>query len=362
MVADATNDTLTLAAGTNAVLTTDATTDEVTIGVNSSPTFTNIVTTGSIASVGNIGSITGSISGVAGSFTGDATFGGDATISGNLYTTNLNFIGGGSSTIGPSTVAGSSPSDLEIKSNGNVTIHLDDDSDEPAQKFEIVDGANATVFSIDENGQTAGLLTTPTPTLTFDSTSFVQSQTVTMTVTNYVDGATVVANLFNASNVNQNATFTDTGNGVFEVTAPTTVATGYYATATMALAELKLFSGTNQSGTEYPTNAMTSNSGPSPYTVTGREYSSSYPKWKLFDKNDSTWFWNLGATTSNNWIVFDNGSHVTTLSGSLRYYTSFNDSVRVDIEGSTTGNFSGEETLLFTVTQPSGSGYQTATF
>jgi len=250
------------------------------------------------------------------------------------------------------------------------------------------------------------LLTTPTPTLTFDSTSFVQSQTVTMTVTNYVDGATVVANLFNASNVNQNATFTDTGNGVFEVTAPSTVATGYYATATMAesnkfvsatgtssatfevtqasgnryfriisretngtasskrmaLSELRLFSGTNQSGTEYPTNGMTSNSGPSPYTVTGHEYSSSYPKWKLFDKNDATWFWNLGATTSNNWIVFDNGSHVTTLSGSLRYYTSFNDSVRVDIEGSTTGNFSGEETLLFTVTQPSGSGYQTATF
>ena len=131
----------------------------------------------------------------------------------------------------------------------------------------------------------------------------------------------------------------------------------------MALAELRLFAGFNQGSTEYPTSAMTSNSGPSPYSVTGGEYSSSYAKWKIFDKSDSSWFWNLGATTSTNWVEFDNGTAVSVKSASLRFYKNFNDAVRIDIEGSNTGNFSGEEAQVLSLTSiPTGTGYETVNF
>ena len=138
---------------------------------------------------------------------------------------------------------------------------------------------------------------------------------------------------------------------------------GSNSTKRMALAELRLYAGFNQGSTQYPTSGMTSNSGPSPYSVTGREYSSSYAKYKIFDKNDSTWFWSLGASTSNNWVVFDNGTAVSVKSASLRFYKSFNQAVRIDIEGSNTGSFSGEEAQILSLTSiPTGSGYETVNF
>ncbi len=389
VVADATNDTLTLAAGTNAVLTTDATTDEVTIGVNSSPTFTNIVTTGSIASVGNIGSITGSISGVAGSFTGDATFGGDATISGDLYTTNLNFIGGGSSAIGPSTVAGSSPSDLEIQSNGNVTVVLDYDSNEPAQAFIVKNQAGTTIFQVDEDGVTSGLLTTVSPTVSGVASSYSQAGAVSgISISNHSAGRTYDARVYNSAGVEQTAnpvTVDSSGNVTFS--APSTVATGYElrifaadvgklrsvtttstfeviatrnfshwrfqsytstgsaSSAKMYVGDIQLFTLANRGGTEYPTTSLTSNTSESGITLSsGYQHSSTYAPWKVGDVHTYTGWWTIGnGTAANAWVQIEFATATTLGSITVTTNRSFTDATNIKVFGSNTGNFSGEE-------------------
>lgn len=389
VVADATNDTLTLAAGTNAVLTTDATTDEVTIGVNSSPTFTNIVATGSVAAVGNIGSITGNISGVGGTFTGDATFGGDATISGDLYTTNLNFIGGGTSAIGPSSVTGSSPPDLEIQSNGNVTVVLDYDSNEAAQAFIVKNQAGTTIFQVDEDGVSSGLLTTVTPTVSGVSASYSQAGAVSgISISNHSAGRTYEAKIYNSSGVEQTVnpvTVDSSGNVTFN--APSTVATGYelrifaadvgklrsvITTSTFAviptrnfshwrfqtytsggsvstqkayIGDIRLFTLANSGGTEYPTTSLTSNTSESGITLSsGYQHSSGYAPWKVGDVHTYTGFWTIGNTTAANaWVQIEFATATTLGSITVTTNASFTDATNIKVFGSNTGNFSGEE-------------------
>jgi hypothetical protein len=72
-----------------------------------------------------------------------------ATNATSLSVASISFLSG-SSTI--STIAGASPEDLEIRSDGNAIIKLDYDDDQSNQKFKVVNSADAVRFSVDEDG------------------------------------------------------------------------------------------------------------------------------------------------------------------------------------------------------------------
>jgi len=73
-------------------------------------------------------------------------------ISSSLTTTGISFTGGGTSTIGPDNSLPTDPSDLLIRSNGNVDVVLDYDDNESGQAFRVKDGDNNIMFSVDEDG------------------------------------------------------------------------------------------------------------------------------------------------------------------------------------------------------------------
>ena len=72
-----------------------------------------------------------------------------AVNAGSLSVTSINFLSG-SSTI--STITGTAPEDLEIRSDGNAIIKLDYDDDQSKQKFKVVNSADTVRFSVDEDG------------------------------------------------------------------------------------------------------------------------------------------------------------------------------------------------------------------
>lgn len=157
VVADQDEDTLTLAAGSNVVLSTDAGTDSVTIATSNTPSFTSVsVGSSGIVSVGNIstlGSIqaSGNISAADGTFSGNANFQGTLT-AGTAILTGIQFTGGGTTSIGIATGLPNQPTDLQITSNGNVTVLLDADVNESGQKFMVHDPSGTERFSVDDNG------------------------------------------------------------------------------------------------------------------------------------------------------------------------------------------------------------------
>jgi hypothetical protein len=145
VAADSTNDTLTLAAAnSNVVLTTNASTDTVTVGLGTDLVVGSVTATGNLAALANVSCVDITSSGTSNLST--------VVISSSLTTTGISFTGGGTSTIGPDNSLPTDPSDLLIRSNGNVDIVLDYDDDESSQAFRVKDGDNNTIFSVDEDG------------------------------------------------------------------------------------------------------------------------------------------------------------------------------------------------------------------
>jgi hypothetical protein len=146
VAADSTNDTLTLAAAnSNVVLTTDATTDTVTVGLGTDLVVGSVTaTTGNLATLANVTCVDVTSSGSA-----NLT---NAVISTSLTVSSISFTGGGTTTIGPDNSLPTDPSDLLIRSNGNVDVVLDYDDNESAQAFRVKDGDNNIMFSVDEDG------------------------------------------------------------------------------------------------------------------------------------------------------------------------------------------------------------------
>lgn len=147
VAADSTNDTLTLAAAnTNVVLTTNATTDTVTIGLGTDLVVGSVTaTTGNLATLADVSCV-----GITSSGTSNLT---TAVVSTSLTVSgNINFTGGGTTTLGPNNTLPTDPSDFLIRSNGNVDIVLDYDDDESSQAFRVKDGDNNIMFSVDEDG------------------------------------------------------------------------------------------------------------------------------------------------------------------------------------------------------------------
>ena len=145
VVADSTTDTLTLAAAnTNVVITTNATTDTITFGLGTDIVTGSVTVTGNLAAVGNLSC-------------DDILAGGNVSVTGVISAdsatlTTLNFIGGGTTTIGPNNALALDPADLEIRTNGNCDVVLDYDNNESSQAFRVKDGAGNVMFSVDEDG------------------------------------------------------------------------------------------------------------------------------------------------------------------------------------------------------------------
>lgn len=394
IVADASDDTLTIAAGTNVAITTDAPNDTLTIGLIATPTFdgltigtTGILTTGSISAFGTITAI-GTIS-ANGSFSvqGSSSFLGSATFSQPLIASGIEFIGGGTSVIQPTTVGVNLPDDLEIRSNGNVVIVLDYDDDEVGQSFEVRNGDGTTIFKVDESGITTGLLTTATPTITGLADQYQQGGSAIATISNHVTGRTYVGIIYNASGTEQTSnpvTIDSNGNVSFNV--PSTIADNYelrivgvdagkfrsieivetfnvVASRTfthwrfeirhnggdpgsnyLMAYNIDLFEGADASGTKHPSAALTSATSLSGLVVT---WGYSYPNrefWKCFDSNEtgSDW-WTISSPTGTDWgqLAFDTA--ITIQSIRLSYSDQFTNANQLVVLGSNTGDFNGEE-------------------
>jgi hypothetical protein len=146
VAADSTNDTLTLAAAnSNVVLTTNASTDTVTVGLGTDLVVGSVTaTTGNLATLANVTCVDVTSSGTA-----NLT---NAVVSTSLTVSSISFTGGGTTTIGPDNSLPTDPSDLLIRSNGNVDVVLDYDDNESSQAFRVKDGDNNIMFSVDEDG------------------------------------------------------------------------------------------------------------------------------------------------------------------------------------------------------------------
>lgn len=389
--ADSANDVLTLVAGTNLAITTNSTTDTITFTPSLTPTYNSATIGLLLVSTGIVN--TGTLS--AGNTTVSGTLSSGAiTSSGTVQCAGLLFAGAGTSNIAPVSSGPAFPDDLQISSNGNITMVLDYDSNEAAQAFIVKNQAGTIIFQVDEDGISSGLFTSTTPTLSTVA-NWEGTQTGTVTVSNYDSSATYQVRLYNSSGTEQTTqTITDNADGTWSITnAP--ILTGAYvevlalefgklvsAVATsnsfditaaqtqmrywrlqltdssknptaahVALGNFRLYTQTSGGGTAYPSN-MTSETTPSPYVVTkGFQYSTGYPAWKAMDgggSSASSMWWTLGLSTSlpqNNWIQIDLGSSIDFGSGECQIATSggWTNANYAVLYGSNTGDFTGEE-------------------
>lgn len=355
----------------------------------------NILASATISSIGNISTLANaSVSGTLG-VTG-ATNLSTVNVSTKLTTPAIDFSGlGGTSTVGISTVGGGSPSDLEIQSNGNVTVVLDDDDNESDQYFRVESGDGTLIWQVNESGVTSGLLTTATPTISGAPTSAAQGSSVSgISISNFSSSNAYTGKVFNSSGVEQTSSpVTIDGSGNVSFTAPSTAATGYelrifatsagklksaesistfevtvtrtfthwrikgYTSAGVAtadriyLGDARFFEGTNQTGTEYPTTNMTSNTSESGITLSaGHSYSSSYAPWKATDQHNYTGWWTLGlSNAANNWWQIEFDTAKTFQSIEFNFYSTNTQADNVKLFGSNTGAFSGEEVEIIDI-------------
>lgn len=385
VVADSGSDTLTLAAGTNLAITTNASTDTITFTPSLTPTFTSATVAILSTSVGIVNS--GTLS--AGNTTINGTItSGAISSSAAISCSALNFAGSGTSTIAPVGSGAAFPDDLELRSNGNITLVLDYDSDEAAQAFIVKNQAGTVIFQVNEDGVSSGLLTTPAPTISGLSSTAQQGSSAACTVSTAVAGRSFVGAIYNSSGVEQTSnpvTIDSSGNVSF--TAPSTIATGYelriYAidagklrsgedvetfevTASRtftywrvrvvdssgnnssnkaAWVELDFYPQVNQGGTPEPQSG-------GGHTISAGQYYGTYSPGRAFDGTThgtqaagSMW-WTLSGNATNNWIQVQFTTAQTFASLRLTVYDSFNDATHLHIEGSNTGSFTGEQVIF----------------
>tara|TARA_R110000824_G_scaffold70728_3_gene181381 strand:- start:806 stop:1651 length:846 start_codon:yes stop_codon:yes gene_type:complete len=116
----------------------------------------------------------------------------------------------------------------------------------------------------------------------------------------------------------------------------------------LGIMELRLYTAAGQTGTEYPTTNLSSNTSETGIvTSQGHVYSATYAAWKACDGSTGTFAWLLGTSAANNWweIEFESATYPTIpIIKSLSYRASTNQQTDwVKIEGSDTGAFAGEE-------------------
>ena len=148
--ADVTDATTVLAAG--AVMTTG----DQTIAGNktfSGNTVLGTTVAGAIATTGSVSILSSQNLTVTGalSVSGTSNLQGAVSFDSDLQAPALKFTGSGTNIIGPLGTGGTQD-DLEIQSNGNVTVKLDSDNDESGQKLKVVNNSGTEKFSVQEDG------------------------------------------------------------------------------------------------------------------------------------------------------------------------------------------------------------------
>lgn len=116
----------------------------------------------------------------------------------------------------------------------------------------------------------------------------------------------------------------------------------------IAMTDLSFYTSTGQSGTEYPRTNMTSNTSETGIEVSqGHVYSNTYAAFKAVDSSSSL-AWLLGTNAANNWwqIEWESGTYSTipTIKSARIKFHSQSDATHFKLQGSDTGDFSGEET------------------
>lgn len=294
-------------------------------------------------------------------------------------------------TLGGDLIVGSN----DIKSVGDVEVVVDSDSNTSDSSFTVKNGAGTILFKVNESGVTSGLLTTTAPTTTLGS-SFQQGASVTGTVDNFDSDATYVAAIYNSSGTEQTSNpVTVSGSGGISFTAPNTVAQGYELRITASkpgkftsaevvdtfaivasttftywrlqgvdsggnntsdrffMLDVQFFTGLNKTGTEYPTADLTTDSGGGVNVTSGYEHSNtSYADWKAFDNSASTGHWTIGnSVANNNWLQVEfTGGSTNLQSIGIRSNTTYHDCDGLKLMGSNTGDFTGEEVTVVTIT------------
>lgn len=394
IVAGSAEDTLNILEGSNIEMATNPATNSMTIAVASSPSFSGLtltgvmLTTSSISAFGNIGT-NGSMTAASGNIGNDFNVQGTFTANGAILGSGgIKFTGGGTSLIGIADGLPNQPQDLEIRSNGNVQIKLDYDDDETGQAFQVLAGDGSVLLSVSEDGITSGIFVSETPTIATIS-DFESTQDLTITITNYDPDATYLIKAFDSSDTetgivpvdNEDGTWTLSGfdvgtdfyiqatslefgklisapgnSNAFDVT-PAALQQRYWRLVLTdasknptslhgCIGDIALYTGSGQTGTKYPTSAMTSNNTPAPFVVSSGYYYGSYYDWEAFDNVSgpgSMWWTISGATTSNNWIQIDLGSSIIINSIRISTYGSYMNANYAVLYGSNTGAFAGEE-------------------
>ena len=123
------------------------------------------------------------------------------------------------------------------------------------------------------------------------------------------------------------------------------------ATSYNMIDRVQFYTGSNQTGTLYPTSAMTGYTTPSPYVASADKSQSGYDAWEAFDNAvtgiGGSW-WNLGsASYADSWLQIDMGASVQINSFRLNPVASggYVNTAGWYIWSSDTGAFAGEEVL-----------------
>ena len=273
---------------------------------------------------------------------------------------------------------------------------------------QVPDGTNGQVLTTDGSGTLTfetpsggGSTPSTTPTGALDASTYDTSTTVTWTATNYDGYTTYISSVVDTSSgATTNTAFTQNG-AVVTFTAPSLASSYTYkviaATAglgqsaevsfnfsavtpvvfsylrlkgvtsggadsyrRLAIGEVQLYTSVGQTGTDNPTGTATSNttqsSGICNFIIShGYQYSASYAAWKVWDNvttGAGSMYWSLGLSSSNaadNWvqIQFTDGAKAIG-SARVQMLPQYTDCTHLQLLGSNTGAFSGEETLIHT--------------
>jgi hypothetical protein len=116
------------------------------------------------------------------------------------------------------------------------------------------------------------------------------------------------------------------------------------------ITEIELYTGNNQTGTDYPTTALTSNTSQAGTTVSAGYNLSGYEPWEAFDDvsgNVASSWWSISNNNaSNNYLQIQFSSRVDISSAKIWIAENFTEAAVLKIEASNSGNFSGEQTNM----------------
>jgi hypothetical protein len=127
-------------------------------------------------------------------------------------------------------------------------------------------------------------------------------------------------------------------------------ADGSDSSSRLAIDDINFYDGSGQTGTVYPTTNLTSNTSETGIEVSqGHVYNATYLAFHACDSNSTgTMSWLLGTNAANNWwqIEWQSGTYSTipTIKSISVRFDAQTDASYFKIEGSDSGNFTGEET------------------